>query len=150
MTETKLHRCYSEIANNNNNTAVRANGKVHMNNGTLGSRKSRMTSESDYYNGSLMSGATDATFLTTPGTTQAYIEHCGSSIASNQSNGGSSSQVSLLNGSEGSSSTIVCYEDNQYFGEVPGVLEFSGIRVVFQGSLGSVREGCLLEMLGWD
>lgn len=117
---------------------MKANGKVHTKNGTLLSRKSRMTSESDYYNGSVLSGATDQTFLTTPGTTQAYIEHCGSSIASNQSNGGSSSQVSLINGSEGSSSTIVCFDDDQYFGEVPGVLEFSGIRVVFQGRLGSV------------
>lgn len=99
-----------------------------------------MTSESDFYNGSVLSNATDQTFLTTPGTTQAYIEHCGSSVASNQSNGGSSSQVSLLNGSEGSSSTILCFEDDQYFGEVPGVLEFSGIRVVFRGKLGSVSK----------
>lgn len=134
--ETKLHRCYSEITNNNHH--VRTNGKVYMNNGTLLSRKSRMTSESEYNNGSMMSSATDHTFLTTPGTTQAYIENCGSSIASNQSNGGSSSQVSLLNGSEVSASTMFCFDDDRYFGEVPGVLEFSGIRVVFQGSLGSV------------
>lgn len=84
-----------------------------------------------------MSGATDNTFLTN-GTTTAYIEHCGSSIASNQSNDGGSSQMSLLNGSEGSNSTIVCFDDDQYFGEVPGVLEFSGIKVVFQGKVGSV------------
>jgi hypothetical protein len=102
------------------------------------SQKSRRTNVSDYYNGSVLSGATDQTFLT-QGTTQAYIEHCGSSIASsNQSNDGGSSQMSLLNGSEGSNSTIVCFDDDRYFGEVPGVLEFSGIRVIFQGKLGSV------------
>lgn len=104
------------------------------------SQKSRRTIESDYYNGSVLSGATDQTFLT-QGTTQAYIEHCGSSIASsNQSNDGGSSQMSLLNGSEGSNSTIVCFDDDRYFGEVPGVLEFSGIRVIFQGKLGSVSK----------
>lgn len=107
------------------------------------SRKSRTTTISDYYNGSMMSADTEHTYITSPGTTQAYIENCGSSIASNQSHDGGSSQVSLLNGnsSNGSQSTIACYGPDDfdgYYSGIPSVLDFNGTRLIFQGEIGRV------------
>lgn len=104
---------------------------------------------SDYYNGSMMSAETDHTYLTSPGVTQAYIEN--SSLASNNSHDGGSSQVSLLNGnsSNGSQSTIACYGDDldDLFGN-PGVLELNNTRLIFQGEIGRVsRIGNFLEIL---
>lgn len=91
-----------------------------------------------------MSADTEHTYIAgTPGTTQAYIENYGSSIASNQSHDGGSSQVSLLNGnsSNGSQSTIACYGPDDfdgYYCGIPSVLDFNGTRLIFQGEIGRV------------
>lgn len=50
--------------------------------------------------------------------------------------------MSLLNGSEGSNSTIVCFDDDRYLEEVFGVLEFiDSVRVIFQERLVSGNFG---------
>lgn len=121
------------------------NGNGIIGNGTMHSRKSRTTTVSDYYNGSMLSADTEHTYITSPGTTQAYIENCGSSIASNQSHDGGSSQVSLLNGhsSNGSQSTIACFgadEFDGYYGDNPGVLDLHDMKLIFQGEIGRVSE----------
>lgn len=139
--ETALSRNYSEPTTTSTTLTSNTNGSVA--NGTLHSRKSRTTTISDYYNSSLMSADTERTYITTPGTTQDYIENCGSSIASNQSNDGGSSQVSLLNGtsSNGSQSTIACYGPDDfdgYYSGIPSVLDFNGTRLIFQGEIGRV------------
>lgn len=137
--ETKLSRNYSE-------PTVRSNGTSGIvSNGTSHSRKSRTTTISDYYNDSMFSADTEHTYITSPGTTQAYIENCGSSIASNQSHDGGSSQVSLLNGnsSNGSQSTVACFgadDSDGYYSGVPSVLEFNGTRLIFQGEIGRVSK----------
>lgn len=95
---------------------------------------------SDYYNGSMVSAETDHTYITSPNTTQAYIETCGSSIASNQSHDGGSSQVSLINGnsSNGSQSTVAFDDYDGCYSEVPGVLDIDGTKLIFQGEIGRV------------
>lgn len=145
---TTLSRNYTEPipATTNGNTSTHNGTNGFAGNGTIHSHKSRTTTtSSEYFNGSMLSANTDHTYITSPGTTQVYIENCGSSITSNRSNDGGSSQVSLLNGncSNGSQSTIAFYspDDNEYDG-IPSVLEFNGSRLIFQGEIGrvSVRE----------
>lgn len=142
--ETALSRNYSEpstVSTNISSTSNGTNGIIK--NGTIHSRSSRTTTVSDYYNGSMISADTQHTYITSPGTTQAYIENCGSSIASNQSHDGGSSQVSLLNGnsSNGSQSTIAFYGPDDfdgYYKGIPSVLEYNGTRIIFQGEIGRV------------
>lgn len=92
----------------------------------------------------MMSADTDHTYVTNGGTTLAYIERdCGSSIASNNSHDGGSSQVSLLNGrsSNGSQSTVAFDGSEEFDGcisGIPSALEFGGIRLIFQGEIGGV------------
>lgn len=129
---TKLSRNYSEP---NSTTNYSNSSTINISNGTTRRNKSN---GHDLYNGSMLSAETEHTYIS-PGTTQAYIEHCGSSIASNQSHDGGSSQVSLLNGhsSNGSQSTIAYCGDDEFEG-VPTVLEFENSRLIFQGELGRV------------
>lgn len=150
IVETALSRNYSEPSPVVTNTSITTNGtNGTVMNGTLHSRRSRTTTMSDYYNGSMLSADTQHTYITSPGTTQAYIENCGSSITSNQSHDGGSSQVSLLNGnsshSNGSSSTIAFYGPDDfdgYYSGIPSVLEFNGTRIIFQGEIGRVSWSC--------
>lgn len=108
-------------------------------NGTIHSRRSRTTTVSDYYNGSMLSADTQHTYITSPATTQAYIENCGSSIASNPSQDGGSSQVSLLNGSSSNGSqTTIPYCGADDLKDVPSVLEYDDSNLIFQGEIGSV------------
>lgn len=144
--ETALSRNYSEPSSVSTNITSNSNGtNGTIKNGTLHSRRSRTTTISDYYNGSIISADTQHTYITSPGTTQAYIENCGSSIASNQSHDGGSSQVSLLNGnsSNGSQSTIAFFGPDDfdgYYKGIPSVLEYNGTRIIFQGEIGRVSE----------
>lgn len=138
-----MSRNYSEPTTATSSDSSHMNGNGVIGNGALHGRKSRTTTISDYYNSSMLSADTDHTYITSPGTTQAYIENCGSSIASNQSHDGGSSQVSLLNGhsSNGSQSTIACYGPDDfdgYYSGIPSVLEFNGTRLIFQGEIGRV------------
>lgn len=147
LLETALSRNYSEPSTETGaSISITVNGtNGPIQNGTLHSRCSRTTKMSDYYNGSMLSADTQHTYITSPGTTQAYIENCGSSTTSNQSQDGGSSQVSLLNGnssnSNGSSSTIAFYGPDDfdgYYSGIPSVLEFNGTRIIFQGEIGRV------------
>lgn len=154
--ETALSRNYSEPSTVSTNISVTTNGtNGTIKNGTLHSRRSRTTTISDYYNGSMISADTQHTYMTSPGTTQAYIENCGSSIASNQSHDGGSSQVSLLNGnsSNGSQSTIAFYGPDDfdgYYKGIPSVLEYNGTRIIFQGEIGRVSRRKQLSLLPVD
>lgn len=131
---TKLSRNYSEP-----NSASNYSTSSTINITSNGTARRSKSNGHDLYNGSLLSAETEHTYITSPGVTQAYIEHCGSSIASNQSQDGGSSQVSLLNGhsSNGSQSTIAYCNGDEFEG-VPTVLEFDSSRLIFQGELGRV------------
>lgn len=131
---TKLSRNYSEP-----NAASNYSNSSTINITSNGTARRSKSNGNDTYNGSLLSAETEHTYIASPGTTQAYIEHCGSSIASNQSHDGGSSQVSLLNGhsSNGSQSTIAYCGGDEFEG-VPTVLEFESSRLIFQGELGRV------------
>lgn len=135
-------RNYAEPTNGTSNTNG-TNGSHASSNGFANGTTHIRNPWSDYNNGSLLSAVTEHTDISSPGTTQAYIENCGSSIASNRSNDGGSSQVSLLNGasSNGSQSTIACYGPDDfdgYYSGIPSVLEFNGTRLIFQGEIGRV------------
>lgn len=151
--ETALSRNYAEpTTTTSNGTSHARNGNNGLiTNGTIHSQKSRTTTISDYYNDSVLSADTEHTYITSPGVTTAYIENCGSSIASNQSHDGGSSQVSLLNGnsSNGSQSTIACFGPDDfdgYYSGIPSVLEFNGTRLIFQGEIGRVSFLILLHV----
>ncbi|CRK93974.1 CLUMA_CG007500, isoform A [Clunio marinus] len=147
--KTKLSRDYSEPTATTTSTNVRQNGRL-PNGNNAHSPKSRTTTMSDYYSGRMMSGDTEHTYILTHGTTQAYIENCGSSIASARSNDGGSSQVSLINGnlSDGSQSTIPCLGaaySEEYYSGIDSVLEFDGTRLIFQGEIGRGNYGCVFR-----
>jgi hypothetical protein len=128
-----------------NGSAIKTNGINGINhNGNL-------RVNADYNTGSMISAETDHTYLPsisgTLRTTTAYIENCGSSIASN----GGSSQASLINGhsSNGSQSTINAFISDDfegYYNASSGVLKFDddSTNLIFQGEIGGVSS--LMQM----
>lgn len=133
-----LNRNYSEPINVA--TTNGTNGRIVQNGGAHKPKPRRTTVASDYNNGSMLSANTEHTYILT-NSTQAYIENYPSSDTNSQ--GGGSSQVSLLNGnsSHGSQSTVNYDEFDDYYQGVPTVLDFDSFRLIFQGEIGRVRHG---------
>jgi hypothetical protein len=137
LSGNSLNRNYSEPTTFP--TANGTNGKVVQNGGIHKGKTRKTTVNSDYNNGSMLSAKTEDTYILT-NSTKAYVENYPSSDTNSQ--GGGSSQVSLLNGnsSHGSHSTMNYDEFDDYYQGVPTVLDFDSFRLIFQGEIGRVRK----------